>query len=634
MVTSDGSGFLRAGRRLEQAGTRVVAGGARAYTLSVARLAGFVMLAGLATGGSAVAQEPPDAAYLVVGARHAGASDAAVPAEAIEASLRPDGVAPLAPDVARARFIAAHSDEPAVITPSDVAALERCYHEAGLSLARGRLAAAGEQVQRCIDRANEVRETLVRDAAGAESFLRACAVQVQFFLSSGRGDDALRQATECRLVASDLPLSARAAPPEVRAIFDAADHALAALEPATIEVRSQPQGGCAVWLRGQNVGATPAVVPGLLPGRADLQVECAAGHAGRVHRVNFRAGRNLVTIDTRFEEVVRTRGRLRLVYESPRELAAHRVEDALTVGRAAGVSDVLLVTLDDERPAAIVERLEVARGRVAGRAMIALRGGALDAVDLAAARVALTDGARAAGPEEGAARPVSADVPRVDVAIAASAADERTPPRSGEGGAVGAPDASPTTARDAGAPSHGGGGARAIVGAVVGAVGAVGLAGGWAFYVVGRADLAQLNAAFATDPDFAARQAAFEDATRLTYLLGVPGGALLTAAVPLLLPDADGVPGWSWGLGGLGVAGLAVGGWVWSREGSADGTNADGSIRLRRTASLGALLGASALPLLAVPLTHAIRALGAGDDAEAGVTVAAGGLTLHIGGAW
>jgi len=586
-----------------------------------------VLVALVATLGAAPAAAQSEGAFLVVGARHAGTSEAALPVEAVEAALGPEGAAPLTPDTARARFVAAHSGEPAVITPRDVAALERCYHDAGLSLARGRLAAAGEQVQRCIDRANELRETLVRDAAGAESFLRACAVQVQFFLSSGRGDDALHQATECRLVASDLPLSARAAPPEVRAIFDAADHALAALEPATIELRSQPQSGCAVWLRGQNVGVTPAVVPGLLPGRADLQVECAAGQAGRVHRVNFRAGRNLITIDTRFEAAVQTNGRVRLAYASARELAAHRLEDALTIGRAVGVADVLLVSLDEERAAALVERVDVARGVVRGRASIGLRSGTLAAGELAAARRALSDTA------SGVSTPIARSAADATGPGETSARVDATAPRSGEGGALGgdASAPSPDEARgDDGAPR----GARLGVGVVLAALGASGLVGGWASFGVSRGELARLRSVSSDDADFAARAAAFDEATTLTYALGVPGGALLTAAVPLLLPEREGVPWWSWGLGGLGVAGVAVGGWALAQEGTVDGTNADGSLRLRRTASLGVTLGMSALPLLAVPLTHAIRALTDDDAAQAEVAVASGSVALRVGGAW
>ena len=85
---------------------------------------------------------------MVVGAHHAALSDGAVPVEAVEQGVRLGDAPPLPASEARARFIAAHSDEPAVITPSDVAALERCYHDAGMSLARGRVQAAGEQVQR------------------------------------------------------------------------------------------------------------------------------------------------------------------------------------------------------------------------------------------------------------------------------------------------------------------------------------------------------------------------------------------------------------------------------------------------------------------------------------------------------
>jgi hypothetical protein len=384
-----------------------------------------------------------------------------------------------------------------------------------------------------------------------------------------------------------------------------------------------------VWLRGQNVGATPAVVPGLLPGRADLQVECAAGQAGRVHRVNFRAGRNLVTIDTRFEQAVQTSGRLRLAYASPRELAAHRVDDALTIGRAVGVAELLLVSLDDERAAAVVERIDVARGVVRGRASIGLRGGALEARELAAARQALAAESPAAIGGAALAEDVASS--SRDAALAAPVV---AAPRSGEGGAVGGAVSAVTPSAEArdddGTPR----GARLVAGVALGVIGAGGLAGGWVFYGVSRADLARLRAAFAGDPDFDARASAFDDATLLTYALGVPGGVLLTAAVPLLLPASEGVPWWSWSLGALGVAGVAVGGWALAQEGTADGVNADGSIRLRRTASLGVMLGLSALPLLAVPLTHGIRALGAGETAQAEVSIAAGGAVFRVGGTW
>lgn len=560
---------------------------------------------------------------MVVGAHHAALSDGAVPVEAVEQGVRLGDAPPLAASEARARFIAAHSDEPAVITPSDVAALERCYHDAGMSLARGRVQAAGEQVQRCIDRANEVRETLVRDAGGAQSFLRACAVQVQYFLSSGRGADALRQATECRLVASDVPLSARSAPPEVRALFDAADHALAALEPATIEVRSTPQAGCAVWLRGQNVGTTPAIVPGLLPGRADLQVECDAGKAGRVHRANFRSGRNLITLDTRFEDVVRTEGRVRLVYSAPADVEAHRVEDALTVGRAVGVSDVLLVTLDDERAAAVLERIDVQRGIVRARAMVSLSAGRLDEAELAAARVALENPTRstqatAAAPAARGAAPLGPTAP-------SAPAPETTAPRSGEGDptAAHAPAPQPSSA-----PSPGGSDTP-VLGIVLAAAGVAGLAGGWALYANSRGELAHLNTAAPFDPDYAQRQAAYDDSRAYVYALGAPGGALLTLAMPFLLPSAARAAWWSYVAGGVGLAGVGLAAWQWAIDGTCVTT---ACARRNLTLDRGSMLGLSAAPLVAIPLTYLVRSLSGADEVQAAVRADASEVSVTVGG--
>ncbi len=528
-----------------------------------------------------------------------------MPIDAVEAGIRLGSAPPIAGSEGRTRFVASHSDEPAVITPSDVAALERCYHDAGMSLARGRVQTAGEQVQRCIDRANEVRETLVRDASGAQSFLRACAVQVQYFLSSGRGDDALRQATECRLVASDVPLSARSAPPEVRAIFDAADHALAELEPATIEVRSTPRSGCAVWLRGQNVGTTPAVVPGLLPGRADLQVECDAGHAGRVHRVNFRSGRNLITIDTRFEDVVRTDARVRLVYSEPADVAEHRVEDALTIGRAVAVTDVLLVTLDDERAAVVLERVDVQRGAVRARATVSLSGGRLDEEELAAARVRL----------ENAPRPAQV-VRRTD-----TRRDGPSAPRSGEGsGSVGEDTDAGGSRSGAGVP---------VLGIALGAAGIAGVAGGWALFASSRSELDRLNAAVPGDPDYQQRQDDYDGSRLYVYALGAPGSALLTLAMPFLLPSVDGVPWWSFVAGGVGLVGIGLAGWQWAIDSTCIGELCE---RRNLTLDRGSMFAFIAVPLLAIPITYAVRSLTNDDGARADVQASAAGVTVSVGG--
>lgn len=551
------------------------------------------------------------ASFIVVGAHHAALSDGAVPIDAVEAGIRLGSAPPIAGSEGRTRFVASHSDEPAVITPSDVAALERCYHDAGMSLARGRVQTAGEQVQRCIDRANEVRETLVRDASGAQSFLRACAVQVQYFLSSGRGDDALRQATECRLVASDVPLSARSAPPEVRAIFDAADHALAELEPATIEVRSTPRTGCAVWLRGQNVGTTPAVVPGLLPGRADLQVECDAGHAGRVHRVNFRSGRNLITIDTRFEDVVRTDARVRLVYSEPADVRAHRVEDALTIGRAVAVTDVLLVTLDDERAAVVLERVDVQRGAVRASATVSVSGGRLDEEELAAARVRL----------ENAPRPAQV-VRRTDTRRAGPAG-----PRSGEGGGNAGLGEDDERADDAGGSSRGGG--VPVLGIALSAAGIAGIAGGWALFASSRGELDRLNASVPGDPDYQQRQDDYDGSRLYVYALGAPGSALLTLAMPFLLPSAKGVPWWSFVAGGIGLVGIGLASWQWAIDRTCIGTMCE---RRNLTFDRGSMFAFTAVPLLAIPITYAVRSLIHDDGARAEVQASAAGVTVSVGG--
>jgi hypothetical protein len=90
--------------------------------------------------------------------------------------------------------------------------------------------------------------------------------------------------------------------------------------------------------------------------------------------------------------------------------------------------------------------------------------------------------------------------------------------------------------------------------------------------------------------------------------LGVGGGALMAAAVPMLRIDLQhGVPWWSYALG-AGGAGLAVlGGVQLAKDGSCELYKGDSCYARHDTLGRGMLLLSAAAPLLTFPITHVLE---------------------------
>lgn len=114
------------------------------------------------------------------------------------------------------------------------------------------------------------------------------------------------------------------------------------------------------------------------------------------------------------------------------------------------------------------------------------------------------------------------------------------------------------------------------------------------------------------DPEMAeASKLAQEDYDRAARLrwLGLGGGGLLTAAVPLLRVDVSrGVPWWSYALGGVGAALATWGVLELVRDGECEGQlTGGGCSHARESAGKGGLLLAGAAPLLALPLDHLLE---------------------------
>ncbi|MFN7697675.1 MAG: hypothetical protein ACK5U8_07245, partial [Deltaproteobacteria bacterium] len=146
----------------------------------------------------------------------------------------------------------------------------------------------------------------------------------------------------------------------------------------------------------------------------------------------------------------------------------------------------------------------------------------------------------------------------------------------------------------------------------------------------------RLAVAEPTDIDYLARQTQWLDAQLSVWATAAGGALLWSVAVPLSFgPDRE-VPWWSWILGGLGAIGTGVGVAV-----IASTTPCTSAVELDQPCvdaasqqDLGFLTLAHAVPLLAFPVTHLVRAASGSGDAQAGVEVSRGRAMLTLGGTW
>ena len=97
----------------------------------------------------------------------------------------------------------------------------------------------------------------------------------------------------------------------------------------------------------------------------------------------------------------------------------------------------------------------------------------------------------------------------------------------------------------------------------------------------------------------------YSDAGRFSVFSGVFGASLGSAAVVTLVPADDGVPLWSWLVGGAGVSVAVVGGALWNS--GDDCTMLQPCDPDGHDESVGQLVMLQAAPLVAIPLTYVVR---------------------------
>jgi hypothetical protein len=502
-------------------------------------------------------------------------------AKQADAALRAKRAALIPLHDARDRFTA-RSREPQTASLSDIDALAKEAHVAIEHVAFGRTVAAQRSVRQIIELAERSLETLNRETATARTLLDACLSLVRASLHDNKRDDAIEQAMRCRRLVPDLAPSEVSHPAIVVGALAEADDQLRRMRVGSLNVQVRPERACEVYLNGRQLGHTPFFLDRAPVGEYRVQVECSA-QPGRVHVVQLGDDPTQLTVDSAFDEGVRTEPRLALRFTSSDHARAALVAHATLAGREVRAEDVVLVGVLDTQ--AVLLRVQVHHERLVAGASLPLNAPAStfsQAIDqLAQARFT------AVNPQDFRAREPRTDLagpstePVAQGSTSSPIAQQPLPPAEV---AAQSPSLSPP------APTR----ALRITGSILAAAGVATL--GTSFGLHARA-LSLKDAAEAQPPEsdeHVSAQAKYED-FRLFPLVGVAGSALATAALPMLMPKRPprGPAGWVGGAlaGAAGIALVAV-----------------GAVKARDDAVFGTVLASAGAPLFSVPITQLWRA--------------------------
>lgn len=424
--------------------------------------------------------------------------------------------------------------------------------------------------------AEENLVALNRDPETAGLVLDACLYLARAYLETGKPDAAERQAQDCvRLTPSAKP-NPRIHPPSIIDLYEAAQKPSAA-RGGTLIVESEPA-GCDLRINGTLVGKTPMASDDLYPGSYQVQVECRPGEPGRVHRVEVPLGSRRLFVIDRFERVVRTSTLLYLQLEEapdPKELARHARE----VARTLPASVVIVASLAG--PDVLQLEVELATQTESSIILLPTSSTGPDQ-DLMNQAVEVLLAGRCADLTDGTPREIDC---RTRQAI------EPTP--------VETVDAKRVRPRP-----------LFITGVSLASVGTASLAAGWSLDILRRS----AGDDWISDPNNLSLQAKWLDLETGIIVSGSVGGGLLVAAMPMVLPIHTKTPWWAWLNGGLGVA-AAVGSIVSATTASpkpaesceVNGQDPTACVSRKRDTDRAILLGATAAPLLTMPLVYLLR---------------------------
>jgi hypothetical protein len=339
------------------------------------------------------------------------------------------------------------------------------------------------------------------------------------------------------------------------------------------------------------LGVTPFRLDRAVEGEYRVQVECERAPPGRVHLVHLGEKPVEITVDIELDRALRSEGRVALVYDGLHQARRLAKQHGIEVARNVRAEEAVLVSVVGEH--AELTRLGIAQAAVLGRSRVPWLhardrerpelGRAIDA--LFEGRVEDLPGTLVADAPQASMQPVSTQEPQPTLPAEAT--------RIPDGPRV------PRRVRR-----------MRSAAAAVAAVGAGLFVAGIAFeHQRARADEKLAGLVPGEDDDaIAGAQEDYDRGEKLRWL-GMGGGALLGASVPLLRVDVSrGVPWWSYLLGAAGAAFATWGAVELVKNGDCeDSLPMGGCARQRESAGKGGLLLAGAFPLLVFPIDHLIE---------------------------
>lgn len=548
-------------------------------------LLGFVWMSlGALSRGHA---EPAASIVVVSHAVHELTASERRVADLVEEALRSRSLRFVSMHEARDRALA-HSRFAAISSASDLQVVEREAQAALEHAAFGRSVAAQHSVDEVVSRAEQALESMNRDTKTARHVLDACLARLRDAITRGERCEALEEAMRCRRLVPDLSPSASLHPASVIGVLAEADDQLRRLRMGRLRVLSEPEVGCAVYVNGRHLGVTPFRLERAAAGEYRVQVECGRA-PGRVHVIQLGSERSTLRVDSGFDRALRSGDRLALVHEQADVSEVLLAKHAQQVARLVDAEEVVLVGVDAS--SAVLRRVDASEGRLLGRARFAwARAESMENGELARALESLFEGRIEASEVEAS---TTAETARASRSIASE--DKRPPHVTFE-------PASAVQARRDNDRAPRGRGLR-IAAASLAASGTALLATG-VVYEIERARSDARLARLELGPAHDKEHARYEDAATLRWL-GVGGGFLLTAAVPLWRMGGVAPRTMSWWSYAAGVAGVGVavwGGIELARHGRCALYLDEGCYALVETKARAALLWSAAAPLLTIPL--------------------------------
>jgi hypothetical protein len=437
------------------------------------------------------------------------------------------------------------------------------------------------------------REHLLHDNSFAQKLFNACVMRAYLFERQEQHAESKEQLWTCARrfpsFAGSTAFSPKLyGPPELQAKYDKIRDEYERSHTGTLTV-STGDTRCTLFVDGLRAGETPARIPRHAEMPTNVQVDCA-GALGRIHQVEAANTAANLTIDPRFDAVISTEQHLQLRYASRAQRDAFVAKDAKRLQQLLGVDHVALLSVHAASSGWTVELFVPDGKEQRPRSIGELAFSEVAGYEPRRLRQLVTQLSPSEHEQSQSPAIVSLSEPPLPVAQPVEAPDAAMNLENGV-------EASP--------------GAFPFLGVAVATVGVVGLAASWALFVERRAyRLREWNEVDATATDGYARRGAW------TVAAATAGAAALTLSAFLLTPEAADVPVFAWVLGGVGLAGAAVGlGLAFADEHCGPEISLplrEPCLSVRADAIFGIEIALTALPLVSLPIAYFVRSRSTG----------------------